>query len=278
MNFIKNFENKVNSTIKSYEMIKKNDKILVAVSGGKDSTTLLYLLNKFRYNIEAGIIDLKIGKYTEINLKNIKEFCKKNNIKLNIFDLREEFGYSLCYIKSILKSKGINLASCSICGVLKRYILNKKARELKFTKLATGHNLDDEAETFLMNQFKGNIKLSAKLGPKPGAVKDKKFIQRIKPLYFIREKDIEKYSKLMNFPVNYEICPCATNVFRRNLINILDKYNLNLENLIKYFLKRIPELNKKYSNKLKMKYCKYCNEPSGKEVCNTCQIIEAVRQ
>ncbi len=276
--FVSYFENRVKKTIRDYNLFTKKDKILVAVSGGKDSTTILYLLKKLGYNIEAAFVDVKIGKYYELNLKNITEFCKEHNIKLHVFDIRKEIGYSMCYIQSVLSSKGVHLKSCTICGVLKRYILNKKAREFGFTKLVTGHNLDDEAQTFLMNQFKGNIKLSAKLGPKSGIIKDSKFIQRVKPLYFNRECDIKKYSKLMNFPVNYEVCPCATNVLRRNLINIIYKYDFKLENIIKYFLKIIPKLSKKYSKNLNMGYCKYCDEPSAKEICNTCKILKTLRQ
>ncbi len=276
-NFTEKFENKVLKTIKDHDLASKKNKIMVACSGGKDSTTILHILKKYGYNVEAGIVDLKIGKFSEINLENIKKFCKDNKIKLHIFDIRKEIGFSMCYVRSVLNSKSINLKSCAVCGIIKRYILNKKARELGFDRLVTGHNLDDEAQTFLMNQFKGNIKLSAKLGPRPGLIRDRKFIPRIKPLYFNREKDIEKYSKLNNFPVNYEICPCASTVFRRNLINTLDKYNFDVEKMVDYFLDVIPTLNKKYVNELNMIYCKECNEPSAKEICSRCNLIKMLK-
>ncbi|MBW2980766.1 TIGR00269 family protein [Candidatus Woesearchaeota archaeon] len=274
--FIKSFENKVKQTIKKYNLINKNDKIIVACSGGKDSTTVLYLLNKFGYNVEAVAIDLLIGEYSKINLKNIKEFCRKHNIKLNIISFRDEFGHSLCFIRSALKQKGSRLESCTICGILKRWLLNKKSRKLKAAKLATGHNLDDEAQTILMNMLKGNPGLNTKLGPKTGVVKDKKFVQRIKPLYFTLEKDVERYSKLMGFPVKYGRCPCAVGVFRASVRDELSRLKNDgkiKSNIVNDFLKKKPELRKKYKTSEKLNYCRKCGEPSKGNVCNACKIL-----
>jgi len=168
--FFKYFEKKFLRTIKNYKMFDKKDKVLVAVSGGKDSTVLLHLLNKFRLNIEieAIVIDPLIGEYMRKNIKNLEEFCKKEKIKLHNISLRDEFGYSLCYIRDLLKKKGVKYNSCTICGILRRHLINKYARKLKVNKVVTGHNLDDEAQSFFMNLIKNNMSITARLGPVTG--------------------------------------------------------------------------------------------------------------
>ncbi len=276
--FIKYFEKKVRKTIRAYNLINKKDRILVACSGGKDSTIALYLLNKiFKGNkVEAITTDVSIGSYSKKNLENLRRFCKKQRIKLYETSLREEFGYGVCYIRDVLKENGRRLNSCTICGVLRRQLWNKKARELKATKLVTGHNLDDEAQSIVMNLFKNNIKTMAKLGPKTGVVEDKRFIQRIKPLYFLTDEETTLYSKLMKFPVVYERCPCSLYVYRRQIGNMLDameKTHSGTKNsIVKSFLGIMPLLKEQYK-KGKIGSCKLCKEPSATDVCNVCKIV-----
>ncbi|MBL7206133.1 MAG: TIGR00269 family protein [Candidatus Aenigmarchaeota archaeon] len=278
--FIYSFENEVNATIKKYKLLKKNEKTLVACSGGKDSITVLYILNKLGYNPEALIIDLHIGKYSDDNLKNLKQVCKEQGIKLHVVSIRKEFGCTPCYAKSLINSKGMNLSSCSICGIMKRYMLNKKARELGANKIATGHNLDDEAQTVLMNFFTCNVDAGLNTGPSTGVIKDKKFVQRVKPLFFSKESDVRKYSEAMNFPVIYDNCPCSTGSFRHEIkdkINQLEKdYPGTKINLVESFLKTVSEIRKNIP-KGALKICKKCKEPTRNEKCSVCELFGKIK-
>ncbi len=276
--FIEHVENKVKMTIKKYKLFTKKEKILVACSGGKDSTALAYILKKLGYDIEAITLNPSIKNSSRKNLDNLKCFCRKNMIKLHIVSFKQETGYALDEIKKILDSKGVSMAYCTICGILRRYLLNKKAKELKAEKLATGHNIDDEAESVLMNLLRGNIGLMARLGPIAGVVKSKGFIPRVKPLYLCREKDIQSYSKLMKFPVAYERCPYAQSsyreIVRNELIDFEKKYPKTKENIINWFLRILPELKKDFKKDEEMTYCTVCGEPSQRTICNACTILE----
>ncbi|HZX45466.1 MAG TPA: tRNA 2-thiocytidine biosynthesis TtcA family protein, partial [Candidatus Nanoarchaeia archaeon] len=158
--FLDYFEKKVRKTIRVWGLLGKKEKILVACSGGKDSTTALYLIKKIvagnrNISVEAIHVDPSIGEYSKINRENIVRFCSENGIKLHLTSFREEFGYSLCYIKGLVKE----YKSCRVCGILRRYILNKKAKEASATKIVTGHNLDDEAQNVIMNIFQNHVEI-----------------------------------------------------------------------------------------------------------------------
>ncbi len=273
-------ERNAKNTIKKFGLLNKKEKILVAVSGGKDSTAVLHMLNKWGYNIEAAAIDVNLGGYSKSNMGNITSFCKKESIPLYIISIKDEFGCSHCYIRDALNSKGIKLNSCAVCGVLRRYLLNKAAKKLKAKKLVTGHNLDDEAQSIMMNFFRNTLQWSARLGPKSGMPRAKGFVQRVKPFYFIPEKDIEKYSRIMKFPVKYGRCPCSSDVFRRFVGDFLGDYEkenkLVKKNIVDYFMRVQPQLKQKYKTQT-YTYCQKCGEPSKGSICRTCQIILEIK-
>ncbi len=276
MKFKQYFEKKVMQTIKKTNMFSFKDKIGAAVSGGKDSTVCLYILKKLGYDVQAITIDAAIGNYTKKNLENLKKVCDKYGIKLHVVEFRKEFGMSLCYIRSVLKEKGHEYSSCMLCGILKRYLLNKYARKLKFDYLATGHNLDDEAQAFVMNIIRNDLSRAQRQGPIPGVSKSKKFVRRVKPLYNMSEAEITRFSKLMKFPVNYGICPCSTAAFRRNFVNILDDLEKKFPdikyNIIKFHENMLKSMKKTKSEKVNS--CEICGEPASGKICKTCTIFK----
>ena len=274
--FLDSIEKRVGSTIKKFSLFKKGEKIAVAVSGGKDSTACLYILKKLGYSPSALTVDAVIGNYTRQNLENLRIFCKEHDIKLEEVSFRKEFGHSLCYLRSILKEKGNSMQSCALCGILRKYLLNKYAKKLGFDVIATGHNLDDEAQSFVMNIFRNDIGSIKRSGPISGSGNDDRFVKRVKPLYLVRENETEKYSRLMKFPVKYGECPCSSDAFRRKfkygLWKLEKSYPKAMENIVGFYLKTF---NKKKNNSLtKINSCKECGEPSKESVCRACQIIE----
>ncbi|MFH1608245.1 MAG: TIGR00269 family protein [archaeon] len=264
-----NIEKQFKNTLKKIKLDKK-EKIIVALSGGKDSTVVGFLLKKLGYNIEGFHIDLKIGDYSDRCLKAVEKLCSNLDIKLHIYDMKKECGSGMCYLRSAVQSRK-NLKNCAICGVIKKWILNKEARRLKAGKIATGHHLDDEAQTFFLNILKGSPELSSSTGVLTQNILDKKFVQRIKPLFDIFEEDIREFAKKNKLPVVYEKCPCALDSYRiqiRKFVNDLSRKERR--NIMKNF-ERIKDKLKKDTNE--MRYCKICGEPSRKDVCKRCELM-----
>lgn len=274
------FEGKVFKTIRQFELLDKEENIGVALSGGKDSLTLLHLSNKLskqnpKIKINAIAIDEGLASYREKTLKTAKEFCGKNSIKLDIFSYKEEFGLTLDEMLKIL-----NVRPCTICGIFRRYLLNKKSRELKLTKLATGHNLDDECQSILMNQMRNDLKASARLGPKVGLLHNDKFVQRIKPLYLCTEKEVTTYAFLNNLLDNFNECPNAAQSYRaqvRDMLNEMEhKFPGTKYSIVNSFLQTLPYFKEKFKDG-SIRICAKCSEPSSNEICNACVYLEKLK-
>ncbi len=279
--YISYFEKKVLKTLRTYKMVTKGDVVVSALSGGKDSMTCLYLLHQYcqkqGIQVKALAIDEGIEAYREVTLKDAKKFCDYYKIPLTILSFKKMFNFTL---DSFLKKHKIN--PCTACGIIRRYLINRGARELGATKVATGHNLDDEAQSFLMNQFKGNISFSAKLGPVTGALMHKQFVRRIKPLYFMLEKEVALYAVLREFPVTFVECPNAMGAYRLQLGETLNtweqKYAGTKQGIVNSFLEILPKLREQFTTKSgSIGTCETCGEPAAKTHCRTCELLEKIK-
>jgi uncharacterized protein (TIGR00269 family) len=279
--FIKYFEKKVRKTIRINNLIEKGDKICVAISGGKDSLTVLNILNtltkKKNFELFALLIDEGIKNYRDFTIKDAEKFCNENKIKLHIVSFKDELGYTLDEMIKILGMK-----PCTVCGVFRRYLLNKKARELKANKLATGHNMDDEAQTVIMNQFKKNIDVSARLGPMTGVKDDKRFIRRIKPLYLMSEKEVGTYAFLKQLMGKFTECTYENDSFRGDVRDMLNDFEMKhhgvKNNIITSFLEILPMLKNKYKNKSTINACISCKEPTSSDQCKACELKDKLKE
>jgi len=262
-------ETQVKATIRKYKLATKKQKIIIALSGGKDSTVTAYLLHKFGYKIEGFHINLGLGEYSNKCEKAVRELCKQLNIKLHVYNFKKKHGNSMCYIRSAIQSKK-TLKNCAICGVIKKWIINKGCRKVGADKIATGHHLDDEAQTFFMNILKGAPELNANTGPITRNVKDKKFIPRIKPLFYVLEKDIRDYAIREKLPVVFEKCPCALDSYRIQVRSFFETLSdREKRNIIRNFDKV------KASIKVdeKIRYCELCGEPARNKICKRCELL-----
>ncbi len=266
--FILYIEEKVQRTIERFRLIDAGDKIAVAVSGGKDSQTVLYILHKLYGNVHGIAIDEGIPGYRDRTLKDLETFCTTHSIPFGIHSFQNRFG-------KMLGSFPVHGGICTTCGVLRRYLLNERAAG--YDKIATGHNLDDECQSVMMNLLKGNLFLLAKLGPKSGIVLRNGFTQRIKPLYLCTEKEITTYAFLKGFPVDFIECPNAADGFRssvRDGLNNIEMQHAGTKcNIIETFLNILPSLKELHEGTRQI-YCTHCGKPSMSELCKACMIVE----
>ncbi|MBN1159900.1 MAG: TIGR00269 family protein [Candidatus Diapherotrites archaeon] len=282
--FISTFDKKVIDTINKNKMLQYNDKVGVGVSGGKDSMITLFILNrlhkkgKLKHKPIGIAIDEGIKGYRDKSLVDLRKFCKEYDIELHEFSIKDEFGKTLDDFVKISDKKKMALKPCSICGVFRRYMLNKYSRELKLDKLATGHNLDDEIQSFMINLFRGDAARSARLGPITGVIRPKDFVLRIKPLYFTPEKESFLYSMIRKFPTHNYVCPYAHTAFRNEVRESMDqleyKYPGTKFSTVKSSLRFIEIAKDAYSGLKEINNCKLCGEPTSKKTCKTCELIE----
>ncbi|RLJ04586.1 MAG: TIGR00269 family protein [Candidatus Aenigmatarchaeota archaeon] len=268
----KQIEKTFKQTIGKYHLLDKKDHVIVAVSGGKDSGSLLYLMSKVfgevrTIKISALIIDEGIKNYRTVGIKKAKELCTDLNIPLHIASFKEEFGKTMDKITKKTDNP------CTFCGVFKRYLLNKKTRELGGTKLAVGHNLNDEAESIMMNLIRGDLTRFERLGPKPGLIRNEKFIPRIKPLIKVPEKELMLFAMVNKIPFFKSRCPYSYNNVRRDVMNIIneleEKYPSTKKQIVGFYNSIMKKMKIEAGGKLK--FCKLCGEPTTQEICKACE-------
>ena len=248
--FSRYFEKKVQKTIRDFELVKDVHRMGVAVSGGKDSLTVLKLLKMYsdkakNFEVMAIVVDEGIKGYRDASLEKAREVCSSLDVELKIYSYKDVFGYTL---DEILRK--LDVKPCSICGVFRRYVLNFAAKELKVDRLATGHNMDDESQTILMNQFRSNPELSARQGPLTGIMDHEGFIRRVKPLYMVSEKEVMTYAFIHELTSGFSECPNASDGYRndvRELLNKMEeKYPGTKHALVSSFLEVLPMLKRRF--------------------------------
>ena len=252
-------------------MIKRGDRIAVALSGGKDSTVLLYVLNKIfrdRKDLEllAITIDEGISGYREHTLKHAVKLTGELGIRHEIRSFEEGFGTTLDDLAGTKEQ-----AACTLCGVLRKNLLNRTARELGASKLAVGHNLDDEAQTILMNYLRGDVDRLRRMSPgmvQPG------LILRIKPLRSIPEKEVALYGFLNELPVSIDECPYAGEALRNEIREMINNYEIKHPGTKYSLLGGFDAISLALRpSDTRIVQCRKCGEPSSEELCKTCRLI-----
>ena len=269
---------KTAKTISKYNMIKNGELVCVGVSGGKDSLALLDILKKMsdthNFKIIAVTIDEGIPDYRDEALEIVREFCKKLGVKLKIYSYKNLFDLTL--EESLEMREDEKTSSCAICGTFRRRALDHAAEEIGADVIATGHNLDDVIQTFLINTLSGDTN---KIGwMNPG--KDSEKIRKIKPFSAIYESEIVFYAFTNNLPFQSEPCPHMNEAIRteiREFLNSLEEKHAGIKNNMFNSVLKISQIMNESSGKEKQ-ICDNCgNECTGK-TCSVCNMIANLKE
>ncbi len=278
--FIRMFEKRFRRTVGTRKMVRKGDLIAVGLSGGKDSTVLLHSLAELRkdvpFELVAITIDEGIRGYRARTLGIAKAECEKLGIEQQVISFHKETGSTLDDAMDAEKGRGHkNPLPCTHCGIIRRRLLNKGAREVKATKLALGHNLDDLAQTVLMNIMRNEPARLARL--MDGGGKNPAFVPRIRPLMLTPERENAIYAIVKGIEIEHVECPYARFAFRGHVRKMLneaeERYPGTKFRVVNAFLDMEDGLRALYRADTPLKECPSCGEPCSGKICMFCSTI-----
>jgi len=275
---IEHYEKKVKRTMIKYRMLSDVKNLGVAVSGGKDSMALVRSLLNIFPSLNFTVIHLNLGipEYSDACQALVQKFCQENSIECITYDLKKVEGYS---IGDFATSK-LGRRICGICGVVKRYLINKVALENGLDAVATGHNLDDTVE-LLFNQY-----MSGALGD---LVRNKpvlpsthpKIVKKIKPLVEVTEQENLYYVLSTHTGYVDRECPLVKGsrmLKRKKLLLRIEEEIPNFKYLLfKSHVKRFLPILEKHFEAPAIRECERCGMPSMNSVCSYCKLVSKLR-
>ena len=273
-------QDQVARAIKSEKMFGPDDRILVAVSGGKDSLALWDILLRLGYRADALYVDLGIGGYSEKSHAKVEQFAeaaaRDHQSKLLIHKVEEEEGAGIRELADL-----IHRPTCSTCGTIKRYQFNRAAVEHDYDVMATGHNLDDEAARLLGNVLHWQEEYLDKQSPSlPASVEG--FAKKVKPLYRLTEREIAAYAVLNRIDYIVDECPMAKGskmLLYKDVLNRLETESPGAKQAFYWgFLERQKKprpdsVSMADNDQATLHPCTSCGQPTTAEVCSYCKMI-----
>jgi uncharacterized protein (TIGR00269 family) len=264
---------KAAKTISKYNMIQNGELVCVAVSGGKDSLALLHVLSKMAKNhnfrIHAVTIDEGIPGYREEALEIVKKFCKDLGVSHSVYTYKDLFDLTLD--ESLKLRDEEKISSCTICGTFRRRAMDHATKDTGSDVIATGHNLDDTLQTFIINTLSGDTN---KIGWMDPDTSDNS-IRKIKPFCEIYESEIVFYAFTNNLPFQTEPCPHMNEGIRTEIREFLNKLENSHSGIKNNMYKSVLKLSQIVgdSNYKQKTSCLNCgNECTGK-ICSVCKMI-----
>ncbi|MHA7733095.1 TIGR00269 family protein [Nitrosopumilus sp. S6] len=269
---------KTAKTISKHKMIKNNELVAVAVSGGKDSLALLKIIHEMssshNFRIKAITIDEGIPGYRNEALEIVEKFCGELGVEHKVYSYKDLFELTLNEALDLRENE--KTSSCSICGTLRRRAIDHAAKDIGADVIATGHNLDDTLQTFVINMLSGDTNKIGWMDPDTSS----NSLRKIKPFCEIYESEIVFYAFTNDIPFQSEPCPHMNEGIRteiREFLNSLEKQHSGIKNNLYQSILRVSSIVKETNYKEKM-VCKKCGSDCTGNVCSVCNMVLKLKE
>jgi len=263
----------VEKAIGDHAMLTPEERVLVAVSGGKDSLALWDLLLELGYQAEGLYIGLGIGDYSDDSGRYAQAFAAARGLPLRTIDLRQEHGYDVP-----TAARATRRVPCSACGLSKRHLFDRAARDGGYAVVATGHNLDDEAAVLLGNTLRWDVEYLARQRPVLPAGDG--FPRKVKPLVRLTERETAAWCLVRGIDYQVEECPMAAgnrHLGYKETLNAMEVRSPGTKaSFYLGFLDRMAPLLAGHSLAANdaLNRCSRCNSPTPGDICAFCRLVE----
>lgn len=275
--FLAFFARQVERGIEQEKLCTKEDRILVAISGGKDSLSLLHELTRQGYDATGLFVDLAIPKSSAAARATVESFCAQRGLKLIVKEMAAE-GLAIPDVKATIRRP-----VCAVCGKIKRHYFNRVAMEGGFTCLATGHNLDDEVARLFSNTLRWDVSYLAGDGPLLPA--EGRFVRKIKPLWRLTEFETANYAFLMGIEPHIAPCPYSPGASFTTLKGVFQRLEYAMPGRKLDFYQGFIHRGRRGFEILAeqmgdpLHACAECGYPtSGGEICGVCRLRHQVAE
>jgi cytoplasmic tRNA 2-thiolation protein 1 len=265
-----------------FSMLNYDDKVAVAVSGGKDSLSLLYIMKKIFDNRHGGAdliaitIDEGIEGYRNESLKIVEDFCSNLNVQSKILTYKEIFGINMD--EAMILRPAEKMTSCSMCGTFRRRAMDIAANSVGANVLATAHNLDDQVQSFMINILAGDIDRIGWTYPEPIQYASNK-LKKIKPFVEIYEQEIVFYALQRQIPFQSEECPYMHESIRTEIRQFLNKFEKDHPGIKYNIYNSITKVSKILKSNMKTPeahICSMCGTECTSDMCAVCKIVKSL--